>query len=79
MRAKGFSEVTGLDEQIREAMRTSLGGHEPDNFVESALGGAVDGPPNPAAEVEEVALMEELDEQLAAEARTINGEIDYDD
>jgi len=79
MRAKGFSEVVGLDEQIRDAMRSSLGGHEPDNFVESALGGAIDGPPNPAAEAEEVILMEELDQELAAEARTINGEIDNDD
>lgn len=67
MRGKAFSEVRGIDEPIREAMLKALDGHQPDNFVQSALGGAIDGPPNPRAEEEELALMQDLDAQLQEE------------
>jgi hypothetical protein len=76
MRGKALSEVRGIDEPIRQAVLKALGGHEPDNFIQSALGGAYDGPPNPRAEEEDLELMQELDEQLEEEIEQVTGDGD---
>lgn len=67
MRGKAFSDVRGIDEPLREAVMEALDGHEPDNFIQSALGGAVDGPPDSNAEAEELELIEDLDAQIQEE------------
>lgn len=67
MRGKAFSEARGIDDPLRKAVIEALGGHEPDNFIQSALGGAVDGPPDSRAEAEELKLIQELDERLQKE------------
>lgn len=59
--------MRGVDALLREAVIEVLDGREPDNFIESAFGGAVDGPPDPHAEAEELKLMQDLEEQIREE------------
>jgi len=79
MRLKNFEDVQGVkdDPIMRQAVIDSLDGDEPDNFIESSAGAAVPGPPNPKTEVEEQALIEDLDRQLIDMANG-NGDIAKD-
>lgn len=76
MRQKNFEDFQGVkdDPILREALVNSLGGDEPDNFIESSAGAVVPGPPEPQSEQEEQALIDDLDPQLAAMASG-NGEV----
>lgn len=73
MRRKQFSQVDGSDALIRRAVIEALGA-EPDNFIQSALGGSVEGAPNPAAAAEESRLVDRLDQELAEALRTAAGD-----
>lgn len=78
MRGKAFTDVRGIDAPLREAVLEALGGHEPDNFIQSALGGAVDGPPDSHAEAEELKLIQDLDKRLQEEIVFVDEDADED-
>jgi len=78
MTQKNFEDVQDVkdDPVLRQAIIDDLG-DEPDNFIESSAGAAVPGPPDPATELEEQVLIEDLDEKLAKLSNK-NGEITKD-
>ena len=57
-------EIMETNEELRRAFLKEHGGRLPDNFIEAAMGGSVDGPPNPEAERADLAISKSLDAQL---------------
>lgn len=74
MTQKSFEDVQGLkdDPVMQKAVLDAWG--QPDNFIESATGATVPGPPDPQTPAEEKALSKGLTQRLI-ESQNGNGDI----